>query len=1130
MLTKCTFLRINVSLHGKYSIFAPRFMLYRFVILLLLCTTLRAQTLIPNMPPVYIDTTTFAPGVITSFEHDSASKKLYIAGQFVRVGSVNRQGFAVIDMTTGAVLNELTSIFLMDLSNLLTVRAKIKLHNNSIYVGGTFQQPYYSDYLFAVNLTTGNYTGLYVNSPISDFEIYNDKIYTSGQYYLGLPDEYKVCEMDTLGNILWQQSINTAGLSKLHSLEARNNLLFVGGAFTSFGGVSLQNVAKVDLSTHVISSWQPSPLPGPAGNTACFEVPDMIAFPNDVMLSVAAHICGGPPKSISSYNNSSGALNTSMQSLNYAGDVICLLRENDTSFWAANGGILKLYGTTGNNASWSPANNGGVHRYFRKAGYLFVAGNFTTLEGTSQGGYGVYCLAPAAPKRLSTFTQACQGQTRIYNVSQVKYATSYSWTYTGTGVTITGTGSSVQLYFSATATSGTFKICAKSYCGAPGDTLYVPFTVYSPPHVNAGPDAVFTCASNIDTLYGSSNNPGVNYFWNGPLYNSNAPVNQITSATQGGNYILTVADPVSGCMSKDTAKVIFDTLRPAINHNLVYGQLNCNTSVVVLDAASLYPASSSLYWSASSFSQPNPANVTVAGTYTLTITSGTNSCINKDTFSVVSNTVPPAISAPAVLDTITCLRDSVQLPASTTTLNTLLYWKNSNGDSLLNYSYTQTSGAYSAHAHDTSNGCSSQLIRTVNQFTTPPDVQILPGLYMVNCSASSVTLSGSSATAGATLSWSGPGGFTSVNPGVTASPGTYYLTAVHPQNGCTKADSVTVTQQNILLLNTSADTTICNGASAVLSAAAIGGTPAFTYSWNNNAGTASTATVSPTDTTAYVVTITDSAGCVGTDTIMVTVPAPMGDSAQTFQPCDPANPNGQVHAYGTGGIPPYQFSLNSGAFQQSGIFSNLNFGTYSVTVVDSLGCSTVFTALIDSSSVLPSPDFILSTTQIHGDTFVLVDISNPRLDSVQWILPASATIINTDPFAPQIVHADTGTFQVTMVAWFGTCMMQLSKNIAVIPLDTTVANSYNNNGIASLNLYPNPNTGQFTVGVTFYKKQSFAIFIYDATGNEVLRAPFADTDAASVPVTLNSPAPGAYIMKVVAEFDSKHIIFLVEQQ
>ena len=1105
-------------------------MRYRMAILLLLCGALHAQTLIPNMPPVYIDTTTFQPGLITSFEHDSANKKLYIAGQFVRVGSVNRQGFAVIDMTTGAVLNELTSIFLMDLSNLVTVRAKIKLYKNSIYVGGTFAQPYNSEYLFSVNLSTGNYTGIYVNSPISDFEIYNDKIYTSGQYYLGLPDEYKVCEMDTLGTILWQQSISTAAPSYLHSLEARNNLLFVGGAFTSFGGVSLRNVAKVDLSTHVISGWQPNPLPGPTGNTACFEVPDMIVFPNDIMLSVAAHTCGAPLKSTTSYNNSSGTLNTAMQSLNYAGDVGCLLRENDTSFWAASGGLLKLYGTTGNNASWSPAANGAVQYYFRKSGYLFVAGNFTTLEGTSQAAYGVYCLAPAAPKRLSTFTHACQGQMKLYIVSQVKYAASYSWTYTGTGVTIVGTGSTVQLYFSATATSGTFKICAKSYCGAPGDTLYVPFTVYAPPHVNAGPDAVFTCASNIDTLYGSSNTPGVNYYWNGPFYNSNAPVNQITSAVQGGNYILTVAEPVSGCMSKDTAKVVFDTLRPAINHNLVYGQLNCTTTVVVLDAASLYPATSNLHWSGNSFSQANPANVTVAGIYTLTITSGTNSCINKDTFSVVSNTVPPTITAPAVLDTITCLRDSVQLPASTTTLNTLLYWKNSNGDSLLNNSYTQTSGAYSAHALDTSNGCSSQLIRTVNQYTTPPDVQVAPGMYMVNCSASSVALSGSSATAGATLNWSGPGGFTSANPGVTASPGTYYLTALHPQNGCTNTDSVAVTQQPVLLLNISADTTICNGGSAVLSAAPIGGTPTFNYSWNNNAGSGASATVSPTDTTTYIVTITDSAGCVGTDTIVVSVPAPVGDSAQTFQPCDPSNPSGQVHAYATGGVPPYQYALNGGALQPGGIFSNLNFGTYTITVADSMGCSTVFTALIDSSSVLPSPDFILSTTQIHGDTFVLVDISNPRPDSVQWILPSSATIINTDPFAPQIVHADTGTFQVTIVAWFGTCMMQLTKPITVTPPDTTVANSYNHNGIASLNLYPNPNTGQFTVDVTFYKKQSFAIFIYDAVGNEVLRAPFADTDAASVPVSLNSPTPGTYIMKVVAEYDSKHIIFLIEQQ
>jgi hypothetical protein len=255
----------------------------------------------------------------------------------------------------------------------------------------------------------------------------------------------------------------------------------------------------------------------------------------------------------------------------------------------------------------------------------------------------------------------------------------------------------------------------------------------------------------------------------------------------------------------------------------------------------------------------------------------------------------------------------------------------------------------------------------------------------------------------------------------------------------------------------------------------------------------------------------------------------IGDSAKAFQPCDPNNPNGQIQAYGTGGIPPYSFAMSGGNFQSSGIFAGLNFGTYQLLIRDSLGCSTTFSAVIDSSSILPSPDFLLSTTEIKGDTFVLVDISNPRPDSVHWILPANCSVINSDPFAPHIIHADTGAFQITMMAWFGDCQMQITKNVTVIWPDTSFANSNNNNGIADLTLYPNPNTGQFTVDITLYKKQTLAIFIFDDIGNEVMRLPYAATDHVSANVQMTNAAPGSYVLKVIAEYDSRNRTFLISQ-
>ena len=52
---------------------------------------------------------------------------------------------------------------------------------------------------------------------------------------------------------------------------------------------------------------------------------------------------------------------------------------------------------------------------------------------------------------------------------------------------------------------------------------------------------------------------------------------------------------------------------------------------------------------------------------------------------------------------------------------------------------------------------------------------------------------------------------------------------------------------------------------------ASGGTPSYTYSWNNGAASTSNPGVAPTNTTSYIVTVTDSKGCSATATTTVTV-------------------------------------------------------------------------------------------------------------------------------------------------------------------------------------------------------------------------------------------------------------------
>jgi|GEM_PF-6459675 len=143
-------------------------------------------------------------------------------------------------------------------------------------------------------------------------------------------------------------------------------------------------------------------------------------------------------------------------------------------------------------------------------------------------------------------------------------------------------------------------------------------------------------------------------------------------------------------------------------------------------------------------------------------------------------------------------------------------------------------------------------------------------------------------------------------------------------------------------------------------------------------------------------------------------------------------------------------------------------------------------------------------------------------------LPASVTIFNNNPFATVIVSADTGAVDITMEVHFGACIMYLTKHIQFNKADT-LAPSPNGNGIEAITVFPNPNSGQFSVEVKLYKKQTFAIYVYNSQGIEQSRIIIPVSDYSLNTISIPNSTPGTYLLKVIAEYDSKSKTIVVTQ-
>ncbi|MBK7232768.1 MAG: hypothetical protein IPH93_11040 [Saprospiraceae bacterium] len=219
-----------------------------------------------------------------------------------------------------------------------------------------------------------------------------------------------------------------------------------------------------------------------------------------------------------------------------------------------------------------------------------------------------------------------------------------------------------------------------------------------------------------------------------------------------------------------------------------------------------------------------------------------------------------------------------------------------------------------------------------------------------------------------------------------------YTVSVSSSNGCSSTASINVvTGPNVNLTctensgNTPNDCTICNGATATLTAS--GGS---SYSWSTGAITPSIM-VTPSITTSYTVTVTDANNCTGTQSITVSV------NANPIASISPANPQicpgESVTLIGSGG-PSYLWS--TGATSSSIIVSPATNTTYALTVTNVNGCSA-----FASSTVTVKTGVTLSHTLVEPTTCISLNgsinlIVNTGIGpfSYNWFTPNGMGLVN----------------------------------------------------------------------------------------------------------------------------------------
>lgn len=449
------------------------------------------------------------------------------------------------------------------------------------------------------------------------------------------------------------------------------------------------------------------------------------------------------------------------------------------------------------------------------------------------------------------------------------------------------------------------------------------------------------------------------YIWN-DLSVTMAPC---ADSLPSGTYSVDVTD-ANGCMVTTVANVN-DITAPAlaeIAHTdlLCFGFTNATATTSITGGVGPY----TILWTPGGQTVQNPTNLG-GGVNTMTVTDAAG-CVSSLSVTILE---PPSINhAISSITNVSCFgacNGTATVVAAGGTGALTFAW-NDPASQTTSTATGLCAGTFEVITTD-ANGC---FVKDTALIVSQPGTLAITSSVVTNITCfgdnnGSITTTVTGGTPFYNFAWTPSGG---AAPSASAlAPGTYTLT-VTDQNGCTTNQNWTVTQPTLLTDTSSFLPSTCGlpNASAVITPS--GGSPAYTYQWNDPA-----LQITPTATGllagTYSVVVTDTHGCTTTQSYVVNDLSGPVINTVTSTPvlCFSGNTGTATVTTvpGTGTLP-LDYDWNPGT-QTVPTAINLTAGTYSVIVSDANGCSATGVVVVTEPPLL---ELFVSPTQTicYGDT------------------------------------------------------------------------------------------------------------------------------------------------------------------
>jgi hypothetical protein len=369
-----------------------------------------------------------------------------------------------------------------------------------------------------------------------------------------------------------------------------------------------------------------------------------------------------------------------------------------------------------------------------------------------------------------------------------------------------------------------------------------------------------------------------------------------------------------------------------------------------------------------------------------------------------------------------------------------------------------------------------------------------------------------------TILWPG-GQSTSTLTGVL---GGEYIVEVADQSGCQVFMPVLIPKPDPLTISIlSKQDPNCNGnADGSIALQAIGGNGSYTYNWSNSAtGSSLTGLLAGN----YTVNVKDVKNCPASQVIsLIDPPVFVLDLGEDRKICEGQN---IIVAAGVDNAT-YSWTGPGGFVSAAAEVSIAVAGTYSCTVITDKGCEDADSFELIYDTDLLRADFLMASQAFVGDTVIVIDISWPLPNTLNWTFDDEAVVIDAGTDYSLVRFDAPGVYDMKLEAALATCASVKTQSITILenPEGAPSGRTNKQSIIRLFTVHPNPVQGLLRVEISLQEMRDAQLELYHLGQNRRMISTTLQQNTEHTPVLDLSTMPaGVYVLALKAGSELKTI-------